>query len=286
MKQVLPVMALALAFALAGEARAQLVTEDAGVIPEDSPLARLTIRGSRWRHVDEVQAVGEFRLAFHERFEGAAFLPLIGRKFDLGSEHERIGGLGDVAIQGKVNILREDTAKHGIRAAVFGRIEFPTGEWDDTLEDSDVAYTRKLQLGSGTFDFRLGAAFSYSSGRHLVALDAWGQASTSRDDVSPGPIIRADAGYWFRLVPGDAAAEGSDLELRIGLEGWYFHRYHTRGEDLDDSADQVWVAPGVRFQVTKWLVLEASCGFNLADSADDEYGRAQVTGYVAGRINF
>ncbi len=287
MKHLLSRVSLAFVLAcLARDASAQLVTENAGVVSPESPMARLTIRGSQWRHVDEAQAVGEFRYAFHPRFEGAAFVPLITRRFEIGGDHERRSGLGDVAVQGKVNILKQDGVMSSLRAAVFGGIEFPTGTWDDTLGGSDVPFTRKLQLGSGTFDFKLGAAFTYIADRHRVAVDAWGQASTSRGEVSPGPVIRIDASYWFRLFPAVFEPGESGMELRLVVDAWYLHRYHTRGEAVDDSADQVWIAPGVQFHVTKWLTIEGSFGFNLADSSDDEYGRAQWTGFIAGSIHF
>ncbi|MEK7467007.1 MAG: transporter [Planctomycetota bacterium] len=272
---------------ITGSASAQLVTENAGTVSPETPLARLVINAAQWRHVDEFSAVGEFHYGFHPRFEGSVSVPFIYRYFEIGNnDDEEIAGFGDVALKGKVVVHKEDGVMTSMRTAVLAGIEFPTGKWDDRIGDATEPYARKLQLGSGTFDFTLGLAFTYINDRHRIAIDALGRASTSRDNVSPGPVLRVDLAYWFRLFPAVFEPGESGMELRLVVDAWYLHRYHTRGEKLDDSGDQVWLAPGLQFYATNWLLLEGNAAYALMDTTDDEYGRARWSAFVAVKILF
>ncbi|KAF0247102.1 MAG: hypothetical protein FD180_41 [Planctomycetota bacterium] len=271
---------------LAGSASAQLVTENAGTVSPETPLARLVINGAQWRHVDEFSAVGEFHYGFHPRFEGSISVPFIARSFEIRDDWENIAGFGDVGMKGKVVVHKEDGVMTSMRTAVIAGIEFPTGKWNDRIGDEKEPYARKLQLGSGTFDFTLGAAFTYIKDRHRFAIDAIGRAGTSRGGISPGPILRVDVAYWFRLFPAVFQPGEAGLELRLVVDAWYLHRYHTRGAEFDDSGDQVWIAPGLQFYATKWLLFEGNAAFDLMDTIDDEYGRSRWSAFVAVKILF
>jgi hypothetical protein len=271
---------------LAGAASAQLVTENAGTVSPESPLARLVISGAQWRHVDEFSAAAEFHYGFHPRFEASISVPFIYRDFEINRHYEDIAGFGDVEVMGKVVVHKEDGVMTSMRTAVLAGIEFPTGKWDDRIGNATLPYARKLQLGSGTFDFTLGMAFTYIKDRHRFSVDVLGRASTSRGEVSPGPVLRLDVAYWFRLFPAVFEPGEAGMEFRLVVDAWYLHRFHTRGEELDDSGDQFWLAPGLQFFATKWLQFEGNVAFALMDSTDDQYGRARWSAFVAVKVLF
>ena len=87
---------------------------------------------------------------------------------------------------------------------------------------------------------------------------------------------------------GDAAEEHlkEGMELRLVADAWYLHRWHTRGEAGNDAGDQVWLAPGLQFYVTKWLQLEGNFGIPLYDNIKDQYGRSHWSAFVAAKVEF
>jgi hypothetical protein len=270
----------------AGAASAQLVTENAGAISPETPMARLVINGAQWRDAEEFSTVGEFHYSFHPRFEASVYAPYICRRFEIAGKTENISGFGDIGVRGKVVVHKEDGVMTSLRTAVLAGIEFPTGQWNDRIGKATEPYARKLQIGSGTVDFTLGAAFTYINDRHRFAIDGYGRASTTRDNIGPGPVLRLDAAYWYRLFPAVFEPGEAGMELRVVVDAWFLHRYHTRGETLDDSGDQLWVAPGLQFYATKWLLLEGNFAYALVDTVEDEYGRARWSAFVAIKILF
>lgn len=277
---------VALALALAGDASAQLVAENAGTLPPDTPLARLKIYAAEWRHVDEFGAVGEFHYGIHPRLEASALVPLLYKKLEIGDRHESFSGVGDAWLNLKLNVHKTDGVMSSDRVAVLAGIKFPTGKWDDTLRGEEIPFARKLQLGTGTFDGRIGVAITYINDRHRFSIDAWGQASSKRDGVRPGPILRADAAYWCRLFPAAFAEGESGMELRLVADAWYMHRWHTSGELGSDAGNQFWIAPGLQFNATKWLTLEGNVAVPLVDTIKDEYGHSRWSAFVAVKIYF
>lgn len=276
----------AMVLVLATAASAQLVTENAGTLSPETPMAKLRLSGGGWRNVYEWGAAGEFHLGVHQRLELSLSIPLLVKDFEDGDEVDTNIGPGDASVGFKLNVHKSDGVMTSERVAVFGGVEFPTGKWDDTHHGDELPFARKLQLGSGTFDGRLGLAFTYISNRHRFSIDAWGQLSTERDDVRPGSIARVDVAYWYRLFPAVFAEGESGMEMRLVADAWYMYRGHTRGEPGNDAGSQVWIAPGVQLYITKWLQVEGSFGIPLYDNIRDQYGRAHWAAFVAVKVEF
>jgi hypothetical protein len=267
-------------------ASAQLVTENAGTISPETPLARLQIRGGHWEDVDEVTVAAEVHYGFHPRVEGSLTFPVVRRVIERGDDVETIGGLGDVAAGLKINVYKTDGVMTSTRAAVLIGVEAPTGEWRNEFDGETEPFARKLQPGSGTWDFSYGVAFTSIHDRHRFAADLIGRASTERSDVRPGPQARLDAAYWFRLLPATFEPGSAGMELRLVLDASAVYRWRTHGGPGDDSGLRVWLSPGAQFYALKWLLFEANVSLPLYDGVEDEFGDARWEGYAAVKILF
>ena len=162
-------LVLALLPFFAGAASAQLVTQNAGTTSPETPIARLQIRGSEWKDYSEYEAKAEFTYGLHPRLEATLSVPLVWKDFQIGKDVVTLAGLGDASVHMKLNVLKEDAVMTSTRVAVFGGVELPTGNWREDLNGEPLP--RKLQLGSGTFDFSIGTAFTYIADRHRVSIE-------------------------------------------------------------------------------------------------------------------
>lgn len=279
--------ALAAAFLLtfAAVSSAQLVTENAGTTSPATPTARLLFRASHWQLVDEMSVAAELHYGLHQKLEANISVPVVYRSFEIGNGAMTIAGLGDVRIGAKLNLTKTDGVMTSVRTAVFGSVEVPTGRSHETTPDDSEQLPKKLQLGSGTFDFDLGFAFTWINDRHRFALSAAGRASTSDRGVRPGAEARLDAAYWFRLLPASFETGQSGLELRLVLDASFVWRWRTQGE-ADDSGGRVWLSPGIQFYATTWLLFEGNIQLPLYDGPHDQYGRARIAGFVALKFLF
>ncbi|MCE9581352.1 MAG: hypothetical protein K8T20_02425 [Planctomycetes bacterium] len=284
MKRFFPGLAATLLLFLAGTASAQLVAHNAGTTSPETPVLRLQVRGSEWKYYSEYEARAEFTYGIHPRLEASLSVPIAYKDFEIGNDVVSLAGPGDASVDMKLNVLKEDGVMTSTRVAVFGGVELPTGRWKETLNGERLP--RKLQLGSGTFDFSLGTAFTYIQDRHRVAIDVSGRYSSQKGGVRPGAQVQLNAAYWFRLFPASFEPGQAGTELRLVLDASAVYRERTRGEPGNDSGVRVWVSPGIQFYATTALLFEANGSLPAYDGVDDQFGHARVEWMAAVKFLF
>lgn len=271
---------------LSGAARAQLVAENAGTVPPETPLARFVIRSSISQRVEEHAFVSELHYGLRPDLEIAIAAPYVVKDVEVGEERDVLNGLGDVAVSAKINVHKLDGVMMSDRVAIFGGLELPTGEHHESPDGSSRPYARKLQLGSGGWDSWVGAAATVIRDRHRFAIDAAFRWNGGHDGIRPGPVARVDAAYWFRVLPKAFEPGQVGMELRAVVDVSVVRRWRTRGPDLDDSGTTVWVAPGFQFYATERFLFEGNVAFPVYDSVDDEFGDQRFTAFVAVKVLF
>lgn len=275
-----------LLLALAGAAHAQLVTENAGTTSPETPFARFVIRSSVSQRVEEHVYATEKHYGLLPSLEISLSTPYVVKSVEVGEERDVFNGLGDPSLGFKVNVHKDDGVMTSDRAAVFGGVEIPLGEHEESLDGSDRPAARKLQIGSGGWDCWAGAAVTIIRDRHRFALDVAFRWNGGHDGVRPGPSARVDAAYWFRVLPAAFEPGESGMELRAVLDVSVVRRWRTRGEGTDDSGTTVWLAPGLQFYATEQVLFEGNASFPVHDTVEDEYGDQRFMAMLALKILF
>jgi hypothetical protein len=261
---------------LASAARAQIVTENAGVVSPELTIVREQLGLARAENLDEVcwshhlvvapDRANELRLTVPvvwrtARFEGAG-----------GAEEAHLAGLGDVTLRYKRALARADEVMASERWALLLELGAPTGESDATAGGSSVP--RALQLGGGGWTLGAGGAATWVQDRRRVSVEAFYRHRTRHDGVQLGASADLFAAWWYRIRPVTFAPGQAGAELRAVLELLGRHQFpgEEGSETLDDDGSIVWLAPGVHWYPRTNLLFEANVQVPLVQDIDDALG--------------
>lgn len=271
---------------LGGTASAQIVTENAGTTSPETPTARFMIRTEYAQRVLDRSLVFESRLGLIPSLEASLKIPFSSKRVEIGERNETFTGIGDAELGLKLNVHKHDQVMRSDRVAVFWGVELPTGEHHAEFDGASEPFARKLQLGTGTWDVHVGAAATIIVDRHRFSIDGVARWSSAHDGVQPGPSLRADAAYWFRLFPAVFEPGKAGMELRAVVDLSVMRQFETEGEPGDDSGTMVWLAPGLQFYATEAVLFEGNISFPVHDSTRDEFGNRHFAAFLAVKVLF
>ncbi|MFQ5876242.1 MAG: transporter [Acidobacteriota bacterium] len=190
-----------------------------------------------------------------------AIAPIIDKTLELttpmGRRTRNVSGLGDTAFLARYTTYRRDRPGRTTRVAPFVGVEAPTGE--DAETDELGRLPRALQLGSGSWDYRVGTIATWQTLRWQLDGSISYQLNTEANDFEFGDEARLDLSYQYRVWPRELG-EGVPAFLYAILESnvvWQDRDVVDGLEDPDSGGVTWFLAPGLQF-VRKRLVVEAA----------------------------
>lgn len=267
------VLGLLLAGGVQGLAWAQVVTENAGTVSPETPIWQTRLEYSKAENLTDLRAVETFLWAPDGMMDFALSVPVAHRDVAFGSGIDgTLEGLGDASLRWKYSAYKADDVMKSTRFSTLLGIEFPTGRFREDVDGVDVP--RKMQLGSGSFDFYGGPLFTHIDDRHRFAAEVIGRYNLEADDFRLQPSLRLGLAYWYRLWPERLEIAGEETEVRgvIELTSIFFGESKQGGRGLEDQGNITWLSPGIQVYPSLWVLFEASLQIPVIETVEDVQG--------------
>jgi len=194
-------------------------------------------------------------------------------------------GLGDVAFLARYTVYQRDSSSGTLRVAPFAGLETPTGDSD--RRDELGRLPRPLQLGSGSWDPRVGVVLTRQTlGWELDTAVSY-QANTESDGFEFGDELRWDASYQHRVWPR-RLGEGVPAFLYAVIESNLLTAGpdRARGVEDPDSGGTVWfLSPGLQYVNRRWVV-EGAVQIPAAQEVNGAALERDLTAILSLRVNF
>ncbi len=267
------VLALFLAGGAPGLAWAQVVTENAGTVSPETPIWQTRLEYSKAENLTDLRAVETFLGAPDGTMDFALSVPVAHRDVEFGAGTDgTLEGLGDASLRWKYSAYKADDIMKSTRFSTLLGIEFPTGRSREEVDGVDVP--RKMQLGSGSFDFYGGPLFTHIDDRHRFAAEVIGRYNLEADDFRLQPSLMLGLAYWYRLWPARLETAGEETEVRgvIELTSIFYRESKQEGRGLDDQGNITWLSPGIQVYPSLWALFEASIQIPVIETVEDVQG--------------
>lgn len=251
---------------------AQIVTENAGTISPETPIWQNRIEYLKTEHLTDLRIAETFTWAPNGVMDFALTVPIHHRDVEVGAVEDTLEGLGDVSLRWKYSIWKKDDVMASTRFSALVGVKFPTGPWDE--EDEGIELPRKLQLGTGSFDFYGGPLFTYIQDRHRFAVEVIGRYNLERDDFQLPPSVQIGLAYWYRITPAEIKVAGEETEIRgvIELTSIFSGESKLDGDGIGDQGNITWLSPGVQVYPAFWVLFEFSVQIPIIGTVDDARG--------------
>ena len=157
-------------------------------------------------------------------------------------------GLGDITLLGKYRLYTKDYKGATSRFSLLGGLELPTGEDDES--DSTGVLPQTLQLGSGSFDFIAGGAYTYQSLDYEWDVDFKYKFNQEANNFKFGDEFNYNFAYQKRFSPWILPERGLYDQWNAVLEfnGIYTARNELAGNDVFASGgNTLFLSPGIQF---------------------------------------
>lgn len=165
-------------------------------------------------------------------------------------------GIGDITLLGKYRIYTKDYPGKTSRFSILTGVKLPTGEDDE--EDRFGTLPQGLQLGSGSFDPIIGAAYTWQSLDFEVDIDITYKFNTEgANDFEFGDLFKYNIAYQRRVWPFKLPEEGlySQLNLVLELNGQYQQKNKSSGTKLADSGgNTIFLSPGLQYVMERFII--------------------------------
>ncbi len=186
-------------------------------------------------------------------------IPIVHKELRSQNESNRGDhGLGDITVLGKYRIHTKNFKGGTSRLSLIGGLELPTGEDNET--DSMGKLPPPLQLGSGSVDGIVGAAYTYQTLGHEFDSDLRYIFNQEANDFEFGDIFRYNFSYQKRILPVTLPDKGvySQWNALLELNGVYANRAESlRSEVASSGGHTLFLSPGIQY-VGPRLVYESS----------------------------
>lgn len=256
-------------------ARAQIVTENAGVVSSETPILREAFGFTQYAHGRELAWNQRFSFAPGRHDELQLTLPFYERELELTGGDADFAGFGDATLRWKHALWREDDVMRSDRWSLLAEITAPTGDDGDTADG--FAIPPDARLSRGDWAFGAGTAFTHIHDRERFAAELFYRHRTAHDGVQLGAAAELNLAYWYRLAPAQFTELDRVVEVRGVLELLSTYRWDAEigGVSADDSGAFVRLAPGVQVFPRDWMLFEAGVELPLIQSLDDSAGDEQ-----------
>jgi hypothetical protein len=269
---------------------AQVYTTDAAVASPE--LVHLKERFD-WLHRDrgeDLRASTKFVCSPARWLETDLTVPLLHRSARFagpgGFVSSEDTGLGDVVLETKWAVLRQDDVMASDRVSLFGDVSLPTGDHDETAQG--VLLPPRVQLGLGCVGAALGIGGTWVRDRHraAVALRVW--HFVENDDFAPGDEVSLDLAWWFRLSPAifDPGLHEPEWRLNVELLSRWVADDELANQSQKNGGGEIAAALGIQCNVMPSLRIEAGARLPLASELDHPAGDERFTATFAIRWLF
>ena len=207
------------------------------------------------KHDDEVRTVNRNLIAtldysFNPRWGLSVQVPWVTREHSHIHNHSGeqipeawdLDGVGDIRVIARRQLMQVGDRDAGMSAGV----KLPTGEYDQTNDDGDLA-ERSLQIGTGTTDIIAGFYYNALLRPGSSPLRGFAQLQTQyaldeHKDYRPGYQYSLDTGLAYGLN----AKWNALLQLNTQIKG------RDRGDEAepqDTGGSFVWLSPGASYGI-------------------------------------
>lgn len=194
------------------------------------------------REIDQVISTTTFTYGLRRDMSLSLSLPVVYEERQEVSDTDREFGVEDFSLTFKYRPVQVDLSPiDSVRLAVFGGVEFPSGDGD---------------FSSHSFDPFVGVVFTAILGRHGFNQSLSYKCNTGGDEfaIRPGDgrddAVRYDTAYLFRLSPAEYSADTEAATyFTLELNGLY----ETNGDN------EVLLGPGILYEARSFA-LEAAVG--------------------------
>jgi hypothetical protein len=262
---------------------AQVVTENAGTVSPETPIWQTRIEYFKAERLTDLRAVETLSWAPDPTMDFALSLPVIHRDVRFAADSEdTLEGIGDVSLRWKYSLYKTDDVMKSTRFSLLLGTKIPTGRW---RED---AVPRKLQLGTGAFDFYAGALFTHIDDRHRFAAEIIARRNLEADDFELQPSLRVGLAYWYRISPARIETAGEQTEIRgvVELTSIFYGESRLDGRGLGDEGNITWISPGVQIYPATWILFELSVQIPVIETVEDALGDRKFSFLVSVKFLF
>jgi len=174
--------------------------------------------------------------------------------------HGDVSGLTDLQINSRLRLAK---GPYGTASLLFG-IKFPTGEEDESSDETGNALEPSLQPGSGASDFIFGIAWSaWITSRATADASLQYTYRTEDNNFKIGDRIDAGVSLGYRLTGDNQSFPQFHLFLEANV--LYLEENEEDGVDeINSGGTELFLSPGLRARLTERLFLSVSPQFPVA----------------------
>ncbi len=216
-------------------------------------------------------------------------VPVVDKSLDvttpLGRRTRSVSGVADTTLLARYTLFQRDRPGQTTRFAPFVGVEAATG--DDDESDDLGRLPQPLQLGSGSWDFSVGATATWQTLSREVDASFSYKLNGEANDFELGDEARLDLSYQHRVWPRELG-DGVPSFLYGVLESnliWQDRHAASGSEDPNSGGTTWFLAPGIQY-VSKRLVIEAAVQIPVVQ---DLKGAALANDFIttlSARVNF
>ena len=208
-------------------------------------------------------------------------------ELDIGSERRTRGasGLGDTTFMARYIVWKRDRPGETIRIAPFAALKAPTG--DDDEKDVLGQLPRPLQLGSGSWDYTLGAITTWQTLRRQIDGSLSYRFNSKADGFRFGDEALVELSFQHRFLPRKLAS-GLPAFLYGVLESslvWQGENEMSGVVDEDSGGTTLYLTPALQY-VTKRIVVEAAIQLPALQELNGSALENDFIGILSFRANF
>ena len=203
----------------------------------------------------------------------------------LGRRTRSVSGLGDVTVLARYTAVQRDRRGKTLRFAPFLGVDVPTG--DDDATDALGRLPQPLQLGSGSWDYNLGAIVTRQTLDWQVDSSLSYKVNSEANDFEFGDEARFDFSYQKRLRPRELGGGVPRFVYGVLESNLLWHgRNEAAGRvDLDSGGTTWYLAPGIQY-VRRRLVLEGAIQIPVLQDLNGAALESDFIGTLSARANF
>lgn len=218
-----------------------------------------------------------------------AVAPYLDKELRLTTASGRLtrggSGLGDTTFIARYIVWKRDRLGETIRIAPFAALKAPTG--DDDTQDALGRLPRPLQLGSGSWDYTLGAVTTWQTFKRQLDGSVSYRFNTKADGFSFGDEARVELSYQRRLLPHKLGPGLPDFLYGV-IESslvWRGKNEISGVVDKDSGGTTLYLTPAVQY-VTRRMVVEAAIQLPVLQELNGNALENDFTGILSFRANF
>ncbi len=303
MRQMLPLTGLiAVSMVLLGfpaPVSAVSINSDVGLTPyKGQVIVRSQVRYTSKRDDPTTQDRNNWELAmpltlvygFTASIAGIVKIPYLHKELRSTSGGDRIvrqdAGVGDITLLAKGRVYTRDFPGATSRLSLLGGLEVPSGQSGDA--DARGKLSRTLQLGSGSWDPIMGAAYTWQSLDDEWDVNLTYQFNTTANKFEFGDVLKHTVAYQRRILPRRLPERGEYTQVNVILEanGIWAQKNRSGSSLVDNSGGYtLFLSPGLQV-ASKYVVAEVSVQLPAIQALNGNQVETDVVVVTSVRLTF